>query len=200
MEEKFWDERYSAPHYVYGTEPNEYFKEELQKLTAGKLLLPGEGEGRNAVYAAKNGWIVFANDFSIQAREKALKLAKENGVEINYEVFPADEAEYPENEFDAAALIFVHFPPTKRKKVHKAVIRSLKPGGVLIIEAFSKKQIKNSSGGPKDEEALYMLEDFQEDFEALRTELLKEKHIELREGAFHTGPADVIRFRAFKTE
>lgn len=200
MEEKFWNERYSVPHYVYGKEPNKYFKEELQKLTAGKLLLPGEGEGRNAVYAAKCGLNVFANDFSEQAQEKALKLAKESGVEINYQVFPVDEAEYPNNEFDAAALIFVHFPSAKREKAHKAVIRSLKPGGVLIIEAFSKKQINNSSGGPKDEDALYRLEDFQEDFKAMRIEQLEEIHTELREGAFHTGPADVIRFRAVKTE
>ncbi|HSL87766.1 MAG TPA: hypothetical protein VK870_00530, partial [Ignavibacteriaceae bacterium] len=79
----FWDERYSAEEYVYGKDPNEFFEEHLSKLNPGRLLLPGEGEGRNAIFAAKLGWQVDANDQSIVAKSKAEKLAHAYGVNIN---------------------------------------------------------------------------------------------------------------------
>jgi 2-polyprenyl-3-methyl-5-hydroxy-6-metoxy-1,4-benzoquinol methylase len=81
---KFWDERYSTTEFIYGSEPNSFFKSELEKLASGKILLLGEGEGRNAVYTALNGWTVDAVDFSLKAKEKALQLAEENKVHINY--------------------------------------------------------------------------------------------------------------------
>ena len=87
LQSNFWDERYSSEEYVYGVEPNQFFKQVLDKIPVpGKLLLPGEGEGRNAVYAAKCGWLVDAYDQSINAQKKALKLAEINDVIINYSV------------------------------------------------------------------------------------------------------------------
>lgn len=199
MENKFWDERYSEPHYVYGTEPNEFFKDCLDKLMLGKLLLPGEGEGRNAVYAAKKGWDVTAIDFSEQAKIKAMKMAEENNVTINYIVSSASDYKYTEQEYDAAALVFVHFPREVREKAHKSIIKSLKTGGALIIEAFSKAQINNNSGGSKDVNALYSIEDLKNDFGELKITELAEYHIDLKEGPYHKGAADVIRFNAIKT-
>ena len=75
----FWDERYSTDEFIYGKEPNEFFRENLLKIRPGKLFLPGEGEGRNAVFAAKNGWTVDATDQSEIGKLKALKLASESG-------------------------------------------------------------------------------------------------------------------------
>ncbi|MFA5010798.1 MAG: class I SAM-dependent methyltransferase [Ignavibacteria bacterium] len=199
MENKFWDERYSEQHYVYGKEPNGFFKQWIDKLQPGKLLLPGEGEGRNAVYAAKKGWDVTAIDFSEQAKIKAIKLAEENNVTINYIVSSTADYKYPEQEYDAAALVFVHFAQGLRENVHRSIIKSLKTGGTLIIEAFSKAQIHNSSGGPKDLNALYSIDDFRNDFCGLNISELSEYHIELKEGDYHKGPADVIRFAAIKT-
>jgi len=94
--DEFWDERYSSIEFVYGTEPNIFFKDELDKLKTGNILLLGEGEGRNAVYAAAQGWKVDAVDFSTIAKEKALKLANENNVKINYDV--ASLADYTFNQ------------------------------------------------------------------------------------------------------
>ena len=199
MENKFWDERYSEPDYFYGTEPNEFFKHCLDKLAPGKLLLPGEGEGRNAVYSAKKGWDVMAIDFSEQAKIKAMRMAEENNVTINYIVSSASDYKYTEQEYDAAALVFVHFLRGIRENAHKSIIKSLKTGGTLIIEAFSKAQINNNSGGPKDVNALYCIEDFKNDFGELKITELSEYHLELNEGPYHKGPADVIRFTAIKT-
>ncbi|MCU0373551.1 MAG: SAM-dependent methyltransferase, partial [Ignavibacteria bacterium] len=95
MQKNFWNERYASPDFAYGTEPNDFFKREISKLVPGKLLLPGEGEGRNAVFAAIKGWDVTAVDFSEQAKIKALKLADENNVKINYLVSPLEDYHFP---------------------------------------------------------------------------------------------------------
>jgi len=198
MENDFWNSRYSEPDYAYGTEPNDYFRKEIIFLAPGKLLLPGEGEGRNAVFAAKSGWNVTAVDFSEQAQIKALKLAKDNNVNINYFVSSLEDYPYTENEYDAIAFIFVHFPPDIREKVHQSAVKSLKKGGTILIEAFSKLQIKNQSGGPKDVTYLYSIEDFENDFSGLEIETLSDSRIQLCEGPYHKGIADVIRFKAVK--
>ena len=198
MEKKFWDERYSEEHYVYGKEPNEFFKQEIEHVKPGKLLLPGEGEGRNAVYAALKGWDVTAIDFSKQAKAKAMKMAKEKNVRINYLVSSLEEVSYKENEYNLAALIFVHFHSAVRERAHKAIVKALKTGGTILIEAFNKKQIKNNSGGPKDIDSLYSIDDFRNDFKDLKIEMLSEQHTDLSEGHYHKGPADVIRFKGVK--
>lgn len=198
MENNFWDKRYAEPDYVYGTVPNEYFKKEIDCLESGMLLLPGEGEGRNAVYAAKNRWEVTAIDFSAQGKKKAMRLAKNKKVEIEYIVSPIENFKYAENKYDAIALIFVHFNPEMREKVHKLMIKTLKKGGTLIIEAFSKSQINNNSGGPKDISSLYSLTDLIIDFSGLRIDIMSEQQIQLTEGVYHKGTADVLRFKATK--
>jgi len=84
--QQFWDERYSQPEYAYGREPNVFFREQIEPLQPGRLLMPAEGEGRNGVYAARKGWVVDAFDISEKGREKALRLAEEMGVAIHYQV------------------------------------------------------------------------------------------------------------------
>ncbi|MCI0473020.1 MAG: class I SAM-dependent methyltransferase [Ignavibacteria bacterium] len=198
MENEFWNSRYREPDYAYGTEPNDYFRKEITLLTPGKLLLPGEGEGRNAVFAAKSGWNVTAVDFSVQAQSKAIKLAKENNVNINYVVSSLEDYQYTGNEYDAIAFIFVHFPPDIREKVHQTAVASLKKGGTILIEAFGKSQIKNQSGGPKDISYLYSIEDFTNDFYGLIIENLSGHQVILKEDPYHKGIADVIRFKVVK--
>jgi ubiquinone/menaquinone biosynthesis C-methylase UbiE len=144
----------------------------------------------------KQGWEVTAIDFSIKAKEKALKLAEENNVRIEYKISPIEKFLFPTEEYDALALIFVHFPSTIRENVHKSLIKSLKKGGIILIEAFSKSQIKNDSGGPKDLSSLYCIEDLRNDFSELSIDNLSEHHIILKEGPYHKGIADVIRFKA----
>lgn len=193
MTNEFWDKRYSEENFAYGTEPNAYFKQNINELKPGKLLLPGEGQGRNAVYAAKLGWDVTAIDLSETAKQRALKLAEENQVELEYYVTPLEKFDFSENEYDSSALVFTHFPPETRNIIHIQIIKSLKPGGILIIEAFSKKQIGNTSGGPKQLPMLYTLDELLNDFK--ETVILEsyETQTELDEGTYHRGKADVIR-------
>jgi len=191
----FWDERYSAEEYVYGTEPNQFFKEQIDIISVpGKLLLPGEGEGRNAVYAAKFGWLVDAFDQSTNAKKKALKLAEKNSVNINYTVVDLNKFTPTTNYYNAAAIIFVHFDPRVREIFHQKIIDSIKPGGKIILELFSKKQLGKNSGGPQELEMLYSLDDAINDFKEMKTILLEEKNIFLNEGDKHSGDASVIRF------
>ncbi len=200
---EFWNERYSRQEYVYGQLPNEYLKEKLASLIKGKVLFPCEGEGRNAVYAAKLGWNVSAFDQSEAGKIKAEALANNNNVGIDYSITTVQDANYPIESFDALALIYAHFPEQSRKNYHQKLSTFLKRGGILIIEGFSKKHAEYQKtnpnvGGPKDIEMLYDLDELKKDFinfdfkEALETDIV------LSEGAFHKGNAAVVRILAIK--
>ena len=191
----FWDERYSSKEYVYGTEPNQFFKEQIDRFSSpGKLLLPGEGEGRNAVYAAKLGWQVDAFDQSINAQKKALTLAEKSDVNINYSITDLKRFTPAANYYSSAAIVFVHFDSEVRSVFHQKIIDSLKPGGKLILESFSKSQFGKSSGGPQDLGMLYSFEDIKNDFKEMRTILLEEKNVFINEGEKHSGEASLIRY------
>jgi len=195
---EFWNERYSEKEYAYGKEPNQFFKRALDKMNPGKLLLPGEGEGRNAVYAAKNGWDVLAFDYSEEAKQKALVLAGENEVNIRYEVSFAEDILLPENEYDAAALIFVHLPKDVFEPFLQKVIQSLKSGGILILELYSEKQLGRDSGGPKSKELLFDYDELRSNLKGMKVDLFEEKEVQLQEGKYHQGKAVVIRGIATK--
>ncbi|PKD43294.1 class I SAM-dependent methyltransferase [Rhodohalobacter barkolensis] len=194
----FWNNRYSDSEYVYGKQPNLFFKRALDRMTPGKLLLPAEGEGRNAVYAAKQGWDVFAFDYSEEAKQKALALASESGANIRYEVSFAEDILLPENEYDAAALIFVHLPKDVFKPFLNKVINSLKSGGILILELYSEKQLGRESGGPKSKELLFDYDELRSLLKGVNVDLFEEKKVELIEGKYHHGEAVVIRGIATK--
>ena len=198
MSKEMWDQRYAESEYVYGTNPNEYFKQELDKLVPGKILLPAEGEGRNAVYAGEKGWVVSAFDQSEEGRKKAQRLAAERGVEIEYQIRNLETVGYPENYFDAIALVFVHTPAIKRQQIHRNLIRFLKPGGTVILIGFSKEQLQFSSGGPKEESMLFSQEELKEDFSDLHFLSLERLEKEVEEGDFHQGKASVIQMVAIK--
>jgi hypothetical protein len=189
-----WNERYSQEEYVYGEEPNVFIAEQLNKLQNGIIILPCEGEGRNAVHAASQGWIVNAFDSSDAGKMKALQLAGKMGVSIEYEIADAVSADYRGSSADAVAFIYAHFPPAIRKQIHQKAISWLKPGGKIIIEAFNPAQLQNSSGGPKDISMLYTEEIIREDFQELNIELIETLQTTLQEGKYHQGKADIIRF------
>ena len=195
---EFWNDRYSAADYVYGKEPNEFFKSEIDKLPAGNLLLPSEGEGRNAVYAAKLSWTVDAFDQSEKGKEKCEALAKENNVTVNYTIADAVEIQLEEDKYDMIAFIFAHYPSSIRKQVHQKCIKALKPGGLLLLEAFNPLQLNNQSGGPKDIDMLYTAELLKSDFGDLNVRLLEELSTVLSEGKHHSGKGDVVRMLATK--
>jgi 2-polyprenyl-3-methyl-5-hydroxy-6-metoxy-1,4-benzoquinol methylase len=188
----FWNERYRNHDSVYGIEPNEFFKQQLDILAPGRLLLPGEGEGRNALYAAARGWSVTAIDYSEAAQQKAMMRASEQNLSIDYQVEDIVSFE-PREQFDVIALIYVHLPPQVRAAFHTRLKNALKPGGTLILEAFHKQQLRNSSGGPSELSMLYDAETLLQDFEDLSMVHCAAHTVELAEGIFHNGRADVIR-------
>jgi SAM-dependent methyltransferase len=190
----FWNERYAIGEYVYGEAPNDFFAEQLQLMSPGKLLLPCEGEGRNGVFAASLGWEVHAFDSSSVGKEKALALAKRKGVEFQYEVMDAMDAEFEENSLDAVAFVYAHFPLSIRPVLHRRAVSWLKPGGRLILEAFNPLQLGNNSGGPKELPMLYTTALIQDDFHELETLINESKSIYLSEGKYHEGKADVVRY------
>lgn len=191
----FWDERYSGEEYVYGTEPNQFLKEQLIKIhPVQNLLLPGEGEGRNAVYAAKLGWNVDAFDQSQVAKLKAEKLAKESNVRINYSNADLTKFSPQKNNYACAAIIFVHLPADIRFEFYKKVINALKPNGKIILELFSINQYGKNSGGPQNLEMLSTIDEIKKGFEKLKPIIIKEENVYLNEGDKHSGEASVIRF------
>jgi SAM-dependent methyltransferase len=189
----FWNTRYAEPGFAYGTEPNRFFESELNALAPGRLLLPCEGEGRNAVHAARLGWQVDAFDQSAEGRMKCLRLADESGVAVDYALSDVLEFDYGLARYDAIALIFAHFPPVLRGTVHRKCLAALKPGGRLILEAFSPAQLGKSSGGPQTADLLYTEDMLRADFNPGRILKLDSASVSLDEGPYHRGPAEVIR-------
>jgi hypothetical protein len=194
-----WDERYARQEYIYGTEPNSFLKAELAKLKPGSILFPAEGEGRNAVYAASQGWETYAFDQSIEGQKKALQLADHKGVTINYSIQSLDAWNPDPDQYDCIALIFVHLPEGLRQQVHNAAVKALRPGGTLILEAFSANQLSRNSGGPKTTELLFTKEQIENDFKNLALATLFETEVILDEGPLHQGLADVIQFVGLKS-
>lgn len=197
---EFWNTRYDTDQFVYGTTPNAFLKSELDKLKPGSILLPGEGEGRNAVYAASKGWSVEAFDQSRVAYEKALAYAAKASVEIEYQVSGLEEYTFKPNHFDAVGLIYFHLDAQGRVQLHKDVCNTLKPGGVLILEAFHTSQLGNTTGGPPSLEMLFQEETLLSDFASLEVLKMIQTRVILDEGPFHQGEAEVIRFVGRKTQ
>jgi cyclopropane fatty-acyl-phospholipid synthase-like methyltransferase len=195
---EIWDKRYNTEDYAYGVVPNEYFAAELEKLMPGKILLPAEGEGRNAVHAAQKGWQVTAFDFSKIARQKALNLAYKKDVTFDYLQTDFDSFTTQLESFDCIALCYAHVGDGNRSKYHKRMVDYLKPGGTIILEAFSKNQINNNTGGPKNVEFLYSIEELKQDFSGLSFIKITELQTEIYEGKYHSGMSDIIRLTGRK--
>ena len=194
-----WNERYSKDEFAYGEEPNQYLKEQLQKLLKGTILFPAEGEGRNAVFAAKLGWAVHAFDISLEGKKKAMHLAEKMDVSIDYQVGSLEELNFEPEQFDAIALIYAHFPANIKSVYHKILDRYLKKNGTIIFESFSEKHLayvtaNENVGGPKDIDSLFSIDEIKADFPNYTIIELEEKEIDLNEGLFHNGRGSVIRF------
>jgi SAM-dependent methyltransferase len=194
-----WDQQYASAVYKYGTAPNAFLVTQRHRIQpGGSVLVPGDGEGRNGVWLAEQGLQVTAVDSSAVGLDKLRTLAADRHVAV--QTIHADLQEWtPEPEsFDAIALIYVHLPASSRAAIHRALIAGLRPGGLLILEAFHPTQLGRSSGGPRDVTMLYTLEQLRGDvsevpgvavieLEAWEGEVL------LDEGPGHQGAAVVTR-------
>ncbi len=198
-----WNDRYRHSEYAYGVDPNNFLKDQLRVLEPGKALFAAEGEGRNAVFAATQGWDVYAFDISDEGRRKALQLAEKNQVSLEYLVGQLPDLDYQAASFDALILIFAHFPASIKSEYHQKLVKLLKPGGVVIFEAYSKDHLafrtaNPAVGGPANIEDLFSIEELQHDFEGFSFDFITEEMIQLHEGLYHQGTGCVIHFMAKK--
>ncbi|MEM6632625.1 MAG: class I SAM-dependent methyltransferase, partial [Bacteroidota bacterium] len=171
----------------------------------GKILFPAEGEGRNAVYAAKMGWEVSAFDISVEGKRKAMELADNNQVHLAYQIGELPNLTLKSAPFDVIALIYAHFPPQIKSMYHQILDGYLRLGGLIIFEAFSKshvayKQKDARVGGPMDLDMLFSIEEILADFTGYEVIELAEQEVELNEGYGHIGLGSVIRFVGKKKE
>ncbi len=191
-----WDDRYRNSTYQYGINPNDFLFEHLSKLPQGRILVPAAGEGRDLVFAAKLGWEAHGFDLSEQGEAKAIKLARDEQVQIHFKCLDAFKINYPLESFDVIALTYFHLPSDLRKIFHQRCIKWLKPGGRIILEGFNKRQVGKTSGGPKNQEWLFNSNELAEDFQKLEILMSEEKDRNLDEGPLHQGLASVIQFIA----
>lgn len=199
MDKQKWNDRYRESEFAFGTEPNQFLKEQLPLYTPSAILFPAEGEGRNAVWAAELNWDVTAFDQSEEGKQKALKLAEQKNVTINYLVDSCEGVSFENWSFDVIVFIYAHFSADKKAQYHKQLNNYLKPGGIVILEAFSKNHLeyrtKNPSvGGPIDLKSLYSEEEIMEYFHDFEIICLKTEVIQLSEGKYHDGQGSVVRF------
>jgi len=189
---EMWNKKFSCEGYMYTKEPNLFLKHHIDNLThKKKILFLGEGEGRNAIYAATFGHDVTALDASDVGIEKTKLLAKENGVHVKTICADLNAYEFTQK-YDLIMSSFMHLMEPLRTKVFQDAMQALKSDGRFIAQFFSQKQIERDSGGPKSLELLYSLESLQTIFHAYNILTLEELHVELDEGKHHCGIADVI--------
>ena len=196
-DEKFWNKRYADKEYLYGTDPNSFLVEHADLLT-GPVLSLSEGEGRNAVFLASRGLKVHGVDISETALNKAQALARSRGVEIQTEV--ADLSDFrPEKEaYGAVISISAHLPSVIRNRLYPLIEQCLKPGGIMVLEAYSESQLARDTGGPKDADMLMTTTKLKHEFPNLEPILIQEIEREVSEGEGHTGQASVVQFIARK--
>ena len=191
---EFWDSRFAGRDYAYGTEPNAFLAQQQALFQAGnRALAVADGEGRNGVWLAQQGLQVLAVDSSGVGLAKAQQLAHARGVSLNTELADLLTWQWPQAQYDYVVAIFIHFMPTHRERMHQAMLHALKPGGVLIMEAFHPDQLNYRSGGPPLREMLYTAEMLRADFAGAKISLMEETTTELAEGLYHRGPAAVVR-------
>jgi SAM-dependent methyltransferase len=193
-----WDERYSQAEYVYGKEPNNFLAQHFSRMPKGAVLCLADGEGRNGVFLAQQGYAVTSVDASRAGLAKAAKLAAERGVPLR--TVHADLAEFTiaPGSWDGIVSIFCHLAPAIRTRLHREVVKGLKPGGVLVLEAYTPAQIALGTGGPPVPELTMTLDGLREELAGLDFELGRELERDVIEGKYHTGRGAVVQVIARK--
>lgn len=190
-----WDLRFQHEEYYYGTEPNDFLRAHFSAIPAGgRVLCIGEGEGRNAVFLAQQGYVVTALDNSAVGLKKARALAQTKGVSITTVQVDLLEYEFGHDRWDGIVSIFCHLPPALRRKVHTAIPFALRPHGVLLLEAYRPKQLDYGTGGPSDIKMLYELSKLEEEFQPLTHVIAQEVERHISEGKGHQGRSATVQY------
>lgn len=189
-----WNRRYAGEEFLFGTEPNRWLREHAGTLPAGgRVLSVADGEGRNSVWLARQGFQVDAFDVADRAVAKAQGFAAREGVSVNFEVADVDGFAWADAAYDGVVAIFVQFAdPETRARLFERIVRSLKPGGVLILQGYTPRQLEYRTGGPPILSHLYTREMLASAFAALSIVELREYEEEVREGQGHSGLSALV--------
>lgn len=194
----FWNEKFANTEYAYGTEPNEFLAASVAKLKPGAALSLAEGEGRNAVWLAQQGFAVSSIEQSEKGVAKTLRLALQRGVIVMAERGELETFHIQPNSWDLIVSIYAHTPQELRRKLHRQVVAGLKPGGVFILEAYTPAQIPNNTGGPKDASLMPTAELLRSELNGLVFDHIAEVERDVMEGSLHTGTAQVVQVVAHR--
>lgn len=195
-----WETRFRVPEYAFGVEPN-YFLASCKSLlpASGKALAVADGEGRNGVWLAEQGLDVLSIDFSPSGQKKARALAQKRRVPVHFELANVHDWAYPDVAFDVVCEIFTQFSsPAERRRKWAGMKNALKPGGLLILQGYTPKQLQYGTGGPKQLENLYTPELLKENFGDFTELSITEEERMLHEGTSHGGMSALIGLTARK--
>lgn len=189
-----WDDRYGEPGFAFGDKANDFLRQSVSYLPPqGRVLCLAEGEGRNSVFLAQQGYEVIAVDASAVGLAKARKHAADKGVEIETIVADLADFQLEYQQYDGIVAIFCHLFPELRKKLHRQVVKALKPGGVILLECYTPKQLEFGTGGPALRELLVGIETLKQELLGLDILLAQEIEREVVEGRLHTGRGSVAQ-------
>jgi len=190
---ELWEERFRADGYLYGTEPNEFLRTKLAELPTGSAICLAEGEGRNAVFLAECGYEVSSVDLTEAGVAKTHRLAADRGVRVDAAVGDLAEFDLGDGRWDLVVSSFAHLPPSVRRDLHRRVVTALKPGGMLLLEAYTPDQVGRGTGGPPTPELTMTLAGLREELGPLELIHAEELEREVSEGTGHTGLGSVVQ-------
>jgi SAM-dependent methyltransferase len=193
-----WDQRYAEEGYAYGERPNDFLVDMLPSLPVGEALCLAEGEGRNAVFLANHDYKVTAVDQSETGLAKARDLARRHGVSLTTRQADLANFDLTSERWDVIVSIWAHLPSALRVPLHRQVVEGLRPGGALVLEAYTPDQLRFGSGGPGDIDMLMTLQALRQELVGLEFRVGREVEREVQEGKYHTGTSAVVQVLAFK--
>ncbi len=200
----FWDERYSTDDYLFGTEPNRFLASQRERLTRGagrRVLALADGEGRNGVWLAGQGLDVTSVEASAIAVAKARRLAESRGVTVHTEIADVTRWDLGDERWDAIVAIFIQFLGSEeRRRLHTRVVRALAPGGLLVLQGYTPKQLEHKTGGPPCADNLYTAADLRAELAGLTVVHLEEHEAPLDEGRAHAGMSALVDLVAEKPQ
>lgn len=193
-----WDARYGEEGFAYGTEPNDFLRQVVDRIPNGPVICLAEGEGRNAVFLAARGYEVLAVDQSKVGLDKALELAAERAVTIETRAADLATFEFEPSRYAGIVSIWAHTPPAVRRAVHRKCVDALMPGGVMVLEAYTPAQVGRGIGGPPDPALCMTAAELRSELQGLDFEILVEKERHVSEGKYHDGLSSVVQMLATK--
>jgi len=188
-----WDDRYDTEGFIYGTKPNEFLKNNYANIPMGSVLCLAEGEGRNAVFLAKQGYRVTAVDNSSVGLKKAKKLAQDNAVSVEFIHCDLATFDLGVMKWDGIVSIFCHVPELIRKELHKQIPKGLKEAGVLLLEAYTPRQLPLGTGGPPSEDLMMSAKLLSDELKDIKYSHLCELERDVTEGTYHSGLGAVVQ-------